>query len=84
MTSSVRLHVAWRISLPRGGQVRVACFQGAKGTVPTAGPHSSVEGVWAACPVCPPGPRGTHTNQCSPRSMSSCPASRACASRRAW
>ena len=32
VTSSVRLHVAWSISLPRGAQVRSAFFQGTQGT----------------------------------------------------
>lgn len=35
-------------------------------------------------PPAPPGPQGTHTNQCSPRTISSCPPSRVRASRRAW
>lgn len=76
VTSSVRLHVAWSISLPRGAQVRSAFFQGTQGSVD--------EVRLSSASPSPPSPRGTHTNQCSPRSISSCPANRARASRRAW
>lgn len=48
-------------------------------------PQGSVDEVrLSSASPSPPSPRGTHTNQCSPRSISSCPANRARASRRAW
>lgn len=85
MTSSVRLHVAWSVSLQRGAESELPSPRGprahAKGTHP-----GCVEEVNPTCPPCPPhsAPGCTHTNQCSPRSIISCPASKVRASHRAW
>lgn len=90
MTSSVRRQVPWSVFLPRGARVRAAFSPGPTALCLQPGSQCWAEGVrvaWPAqLPAGPPAPtlQGTHTNQCSPRSISSCPASRACASRRAW
>lgn len=78
-SSSIRLHVAWSISLSTGTRSEPPLSQN-RGPSPRA----VLKGAWAASPARPPGPQGTHTNQCSPRTISSCPPSRVCASRRAW
>lgn len=88
-TSSVRRQAAWSVSLPREGSRRQSCLlPGARARARSRGPSTAWRARAAGptrSPALPSAPApGTHTSQCSPRNISSCPAHSARASRRAW